>query len=48
MLVVTRSKFDFSQLVWPDAFARIDELADPIWVSPSGDFTIWKSSSRAN
>ena len=47
MILVTRDDYDFSQIVWPEAFATIAEFAKPIWVSPHGDFTIWKSRSSA-
>lgn len=45
MVIVTRAKYDFSSILWPDAFETIDDLADPAWVSPSGDFTIWRRTS---
>jgi Dolichyl-phosphate-mannose-protein mannosyltransferase len=47
MIIVTRDDYDFSRIVWPEAFATIAESAKPIWVSPSGDFTVWKSRSSA-
>jgi 4-amino-4-deoxy-L-arabinose transferase-like glycosyltransferase len=46
MLMVTRNDYDFSALVWPNAFRLIRRLAHPIWVSPSGTFTIWKTDTR--
>jgi 4-amino-4-deoxy-L-arabinose transferase-like glycosyltransferase len=46
MLMVTRNDYDFSALVWPKAFRVIRRLAHPIWVSPSGTFTIWKTDTR--
>jgi hypothetical protein len=46
MLMVTRNDYDFSALVWPNAFRLIRRLAHPIWVSPSGTFTIWKTNTR--
>jgi 4-amino-4-deoxy-L-arabinose transferase-like glycosyltransferase len=45
MLMVTRSDYDFSAIVWPKAFAMIKKVAHPIWVSPTGTFTIWKTDT---
>lgn len=42
LVIVTRSTYDYSQIVWPEAFVRIRQLARPIWVSPHGFFTIWR------
>jgi 4-amino-4-deoxy-L-arabinose transferase-like glycosyltransferase len=45
MLMVTRNDYDFSAIVWPKAFATIRKVAHPIWVSPTGTFTIWKTNT---
>jgi 4-amino-4-deoxy-L-arabinose transferase-like glycosyltransferase len=47
MLMVTRDDYDFSALVWPKAFRVIRRLAHPLWVSPSGTFTIWQTNTTA-
>ena len=46
-IFVTRARYDFSESVWPDGFAVIRRLADPVWVSPSTDFTIWQPKRPA-
>jgi 4-amino-4-deoxy-L-arabinose transferase-like glycosyltransferase len=45
-IIVTRADYDYSQIVWPAAFALIRKLARPIWVSPTGTFTIWEAKRR--
>jgi 4-amino-4-deoxy-L-arabinose transferase-like glycosyltransferase len=42
MVIVTRSHFDYSEAIFPKGFSVIHQLAKPIWVSSTGDFTIWK------
>jgi hypothetical protein len=44
MLMVTRADYDFSQIVWPQAFKVIAKAAHPTWVSPTGTFTIWRTN----
>jgi hypothetical protein len=41
--LVTRSMYDYSQIVYPRTFALLPRLARRVWVSPSGDFTIWRA-----
>jgi 4-amino-4-deoxy-L-arabinose transferase-like glycosyltransferase len=47
MVIVTRSHFDYSEAIFPKGFAVIRRLAKPVWVSPTGSFTIWKRSRAA-
>jgi 4-amino-4-deoxy-L-arabinose transferase-like glycosyltransferase len=46
MLIVTRSQWDYSEPLFPQGFAVIRRLAEPLWLSPHGSFTIWKRSGR--
>jgi len=57
LVIVTRNDYDYSQLVWPQAFALIRREARPIWHSAGGmtepwwvprnqRFTIWRLRKR--
>jgi 4-amino-4-deoxy-L-arabinose transferase-like glycosyltransferase len=41
-LVVTRKNFDYSEIVFPDAFALIRRRMDPIVDRPGSGFTVWR------
>ena len=47
-LVVTRKNYDYSEQVWPGAFAVIRQYMTPVLDRPGSDFVIWKPTHETS